>query len=396
MGGTFVTIVRCRDYDSDRVRAAVRRAVRLLPNSDCLLEKGRRVLLKPNLLSSHDPVERAVNTHPEFVRAVAEVFLDVGCEVLVGDSTGALAPGSTEAAMKATGLLAIADELGVQLVDFDRAPTKEVPIPDGRVLKTLRIPRCVHELDLFVTLPKFKTHGLTMLTGAIKNQMGLVPGKGKKDIHLAAPKPAAMDEALVDIFSVAVPHLAIVDAVVGMEGNGPAAGDSRHVGLILASEDCVAVDAVAAEIMGCRAGQFATARLAQERGLGIAQLENISVLGERLEDVVIPDFRKPPVSMSRKLGKLIPNSLLRKCYDVLGSSHATILHDRCVLCGECVANCPAQALRVADGRVVTDRRKCISCHCCSEVCEKRAIVMKSPALGRAIRAVEEFVSGSKQ
>ena len=113
-----------------------------------------------------------------------------------------MAPGSTAKAMDVTGLREVAEATGASLADFDREPSEVLDIPDGVMLKKLRVPKLLREIDLFVTLPKMKTHGLTMLTGAIKNQLGLVPGRGKKDVHLAAPKPALLAQAMVDIYSV--------------------------------------------------------------------------------------------------------------------------------------------------------------------------------------------------
>ena len=105
-------------------------------------------------------------------------------------------------------------------------------------------------VDFIVSVPKLKTHGLTQYTGAIKNMMGTIPGNGKKNVHLIAPKADGFAKALVDIFQMSPPHLIVMDAIVGMGGNGPNAGQPRKVGLILASRDSVAMDAVASSIIG--------------------------------------------------------------------------------------------------------------------------------------------------
>ena len=210
-----VSLVRCRNYDGKLVQDAVARALEDVPGANDLLRSGARVLLKPNLISSSDPPERAVNTHPEFVRAVAGYCARRGCSVLIGDSCGSMTPGSTRRALEVTGLDRVAADTGAEMVNFDLAPAVTVAIPSGRVLRRIRLCRVVQEVDVIITLPKFKTHGLTLLTGAVKNQFGCVPGRAKKDTHLAAPKPATMAQALVDIFSVARPHLAVMDAITG-------------------------------------------------------------------------------------------------------------------------------------------------------------------------------------
>ena len=391
MPNSTVSLVKCRDYDPDRTRAAVRDALAKLPDAAGLALENQRVLLKPNLLSSHDGPESAINTHPVFIQAVTEFFCERGCTVFIGDSCGSLSSGSTAKAMAVTGLHAIAKATGAELVDFDKAPSKEVAISGGKVLQRVRIPKIVHEVDLFVTLPKMKTHGLTQLTGAVKNQLGLVPGRGKKDVHLQAPKPAAMAQAMVDILSVARPHLAIVDGIVAMEGNGPAAGKPRDAGVVIAGWDPVSVDAVMAEVMGFAPGDVPMTRYAHERGLGVGQLDEIEILGPPLAEVKPLNFKKPPSSVSGIIFALVPNAVVRLLLDQLGSSYPVILDDRCIVCGECITNCPAQALKQVEGKVRVTRSHCIGCYCCSEVCKERAVEMTHPFLGRVVRKLAHLI-----
>lgn len=388
-----VSIVRCADYDRARVREAVREALRLLPEAEAVLPLRGRVLLKPNLISSNDPPERAVNTHPEFIRAVAEFFIERGCKVFIGDSCGSLASGSTGRAIQVTGLREVASETGAELLDFDRLPARTARVPEARVLHAIQMPAVLATMDLIVTLPKFKTHGLTLMTGAVKNQLGVIPGKGKKDAHVAAPKPDLMAEALVDVHSAVRPRLAFMDAILGMEGNGPTAGDPRAVGLVLASADCVALDAVAAEIMGYAPGDIETTTAAAARGLGVGDLKDIRVAGCPLEAVRLKDFRKPPMNVRSAVHSLIPAAVLGWMYEQAGSTCADVLDDRCVICGECIANCPAAALREEQGRVRADPVRCISCYCCAEVCRRRAIRMRRPFAGRVVHALARALTG---
>jgi len=389
-----VSIVRCEDYDLDRVRAAVREALALLPGIGGLIEGVRRVLLKPNLLSSHDSPEAAINTHPAVTHAVAEFFVERGCKVFIGDSCGSMEAGSTARAMELTGLHEVAAATGAELVDFDKAPSEEVRIPGGRVLDRVRIPKLVREVDLFVTLPKLKTHGLTLLTGAVKNQYGLMPGWGKKQTHLAAPKPADLARAVVDIFSVASPRLAVMDAIVGMEGNGPAAGAPRRVGLVLAGADAVAVDAVAAEVMGYARDEILTTAFAHERGLGVGRLDEIGLRGAPLAEVVIPDFAKPPRGVTGVMFAVLPKCLVRWFINTYSAARPVIMDDRCLVCGECVANCPAGALRESKGKIVADHSRCIGCYCCAEICKERAVEMRRPVAGRLVRGLARLVMRS--
>ena len=379
-----VALVRCPTYDREQVREAVAEAFGLTPGADDLLGEGRRVLLKPNLLSSNDPPERAVNTHPEFVRAVAEYCIAHGCKVFIGDSCGSLAAGSTAKAIAVTGLDVVADETGAEIVNFDKIPSVQVGVAGGRVMTSVGVAEVYQEVDVVVTLPKFKTHGLTLLTGALKNQFGMLPGRTKKDTHVAAPKPVAMAEALVDVYSAARPHLAVMDGIVGMEGNGPAAGPPKEVGLVLASLDGVALDAVVANIMGFAPGEVLTTAFAHRRGLGIGDLAEIDIAGVSLDEARIDGFKMPPQRIQSILFSLIPGAVVRWLFNQLGSRRPVILDDRCVRCGLCVANCPVGAMQLKKGKITCATSKCISCYCCTEVCPERAIEMRRPWAGRLI------------
>jgi uncharacterized protein (DUF362 family)/Pyruvate/2-oxoacid:ferredoxin oxidoreductase delta subunit len=388
-----VSIVRCATYDRERVRAAVAEALRLLPELRDV--RGGTVLLKPNLLSANDPPERAVNTHPEFVRAVGEFFRERGVgRLILGDSCGSLAPGATSRAIAMTGLDRVAEDLGAELFDADRAPSEEVAIPDGRILKSVRLPKLLREIDLLVTLPKMKTHGLTLITGAVKNQLGLVPGRGKKDTHLAAPSPAAMAQALLDIHSIVRPGLAVMDGVLAMEGNGPAAGRPREAGLALAADDCLAMDVVMARLTGFDPEEVDGIRFGRERGLGVGDPGQIRLRGVPLAEAAMPDFAKPPAIVRRAMRTLIPDRLWRWAFGVAGNAYAVVMDDRCVRCGECVANCPAKAISARDGRIVVDPALCIACYCCSEVCKARAIRFQRPLAGRMLLALRRLRRGA--
>lgn len=384
-----VSIGRCPAYEPEALLATVESVLGALPALPDL--RDRTVMLKPNLLSPNDPPEMAVNTHPEFVRAVGRFFLSRGVgRLIIGDSCGSLSPGSTNRAIALTGLDIVAGDLKAEMLNVDRLPWEEVEIPNGQILSHVRLPRILREVDLLVTLPKLKTHGLTVMTGAIKNQFGLTPGRAKKDIHLVAPSPHAMSQALLDMHSVIRPGLAILDGVVGMEGNGPAAGRPRETGLMLAADDCLAMDAVIARIVGLQPDDLDVVRLGRERGLGVGRLEEISIRGVPLEEVLIRDFAMPPQHVRKAVFALIPDWFWRWAFNIAGSAHAVVMDDRCVRCGECVANCPAKAIEALDGKIYADPARCIACYCCSEVCKERAIRFQRPLAGRLLIALRKL------
>ena len=118
-------------------------------------------------------------------------------------------------------------------------------------------------------------------TGAIKNMYGIIPYGFRCSFHREYPKSEDFGRMLVDIFSCAPPRLNIMDAVYAMEGEGPSAGSPKNIGLILASSDAVAMDAVAAKIIGLNPMQIHTTKNAAERGLGTARIEEMEILGEK-------------------------------------------------------------------------------------------------------------------
>ncbi len=391
-----VSVVRCNDYELEKVSHAIHKSLSLLNGVDKLVRPGMKVLLKLNLLSSSQPPERAVNTHPVVVRALVNIFQkDFGCDVYIGDSSGSVKNASTFNAFRITRINEIAEDTGARIVNFDKDEYIDVHNRDYEILEKFRIARTLRTVDFVVSVPKLKTHGLTQYTGAIKNMLGSIPGNGKKNVHLIAPKPTVFAKALVDIYHMVPPHLIIMDAIVGMEGNGPNAGHPKKVGLILASQDSVAMDAVASSIIGFEPMAIPTIRFAHQRGLGVGELDTINIVGETISDVKVPDFQKPSSGAQDFAGKYLPDFLLSLMFDSTCSTFSTVNHSNCTRCYECVRNCPAGAMSKEDGKVIVDKKKCIGCFCCDEVCDFNAIEMKRSLLGRSLLGMAKALGVEK-
>lgn len=342
------------------VRQALDRAFELFP----LKFEGKNVLIKPNVLRSSEAKEGIV-THPAVLRAVVEKVETLGvASILVGDNPGAFSYGANEESFKKTGLMEAAmgyyRNIGKdpQEVDFN-----------ADFMSRVGISRSVLEADIIISLPKFKTHGLTVVTGAIKNSYGFLPGAQKARLHKAAGSPERFHELIVDVFRLRVPDLFIVDAVVGMEGNGPASPDLRDIGLILASDNAVALDAVIATIMGCDPGRLRFLRKAKEVGLGDYDLDQIEIIGELKP---LPDFKLPPLG----------GEAIFRNEDAQAMLHSrTLLRpkadpDLCTACGTCVEQCPVSALTLSDHFPQVDADICITCFCCQEICPEKAMALR--------------------
>jgi uncharacterized protein (DUF362 family)/Pyruvate/2-oxoacid:ferredoxin oxidoreductase delta subunit len=345
----------------ENVRESVDKAFELFP----LKIQGKRVLIKPNVLRAAEAKEGIV-THPAVLRAVVEKVRSLEpARIIVGDNPGVFSYGANEQSFKKTGLMEAAmgyyENIGndSKKVDFN---------PD--FMPAVSISRAVLDAEIIISLPKFKTHGLTIVTGGIKNSYGFLPGAQKARIHKAAGSPLRFHDAIVDVFRLRIPDLFILDAVVGMEGNGPASPDLRDIGLILASDNAVALDAVVAWMMGCDPGRLRFLQRAHEMGLGDYEISRIEVIGELKR---LPDFKLPPLS-----GEAITGN--QAAQEVMHSR--TLLRPKadpelCTACGTCVDQCAVSALSMGDDNLPqVDADTCITCFCCQEMCPEKAITLQ--------------------
>jgi uncharacterized protein (DUF362 family)/Pyruvate/2-oxoacid:ferredoxin oxidoreductase delta subunit len=357
-----VSIVRCGGYDSGQTLDAVRQAVDLLGGMQTFVKSGSRVLIKPNLLKASPPVN-AVTTHPEIIRATIRLVREAGGEVLVGDSPGL---GELRHVCEISGVMDVIAEEGAILAELDDA----VQIKNRGQFRRFCIARAVHEADVVINLPKFKTHGMMTITGAVKNLFGCIPGKRKIQWHLnAGVNREAFARMLVELCSLIGPRLTIMDAVVGMEGNGPGSGDPREIGLVLAGLDPVALDVVSGKIIGADPSLLYIVRAATEAGVGETKLDRIQIHGEALADVKVTGYRLPP---QEHLEWHLPEWVRKVLKDAL-TTRPVIDHALCVRCGICQCHCPQGAINDAGKRLEVRYRDCIRCFCCQEFCPRGAI-----------------------
>jgi len=345
--------------DYDNVAAAVHRVFEVFPVD----LRGKTVLLKPNVLRASRPAEGIV-THPAVLRAVVDrVEQEKPARIVVGDNPGAFDYGANEKAFRETGLMDAAKGYYVNL----GLESKKIPF-NPYFAETVSVSRQVLDADVVISLPKFKTHGLTVITGAVKNSYGILPGAQKARLHKAAGTPQRFHELLVEVFRLRIPDLFIVDAVVGMEGNGPASPDLRHIGLVLAGDNAVAVDAVIAHMMGCDPGLLRFLQRAQELGLGSYDLDRIEILGTLVR---LENFKLPPLSGEANLR----NEHIQQLFERKMSLRPKANPDLCTACGTCVEHCPVSALAMVEDLPQVDRDRCITCFCCQEMCPEKAMAL---------------------
>lgn len=249
-----------------------------------------RVLVKPAIAFPEVP-ESGMTTHPWLAGLVAKAFRDFGLEVWLGESGGCGTGNNTQKHFKVNGLSTVARELGIPLRDFKKEETVEVKVPGGVVVSNYFISKAVMEADFLVSVPVIKTHCEATLTLSMKNMKGALPSDELKSrMHVLD-----LNSHLVDLNTIIKPHLAIVDGIVGLMGYGPGRpGIPMNLGLLLGGTGALAVDATCARICGYEPHEIEYLRLAEERGLGSSRMEDIEIVGEKLEGLIYKDFVRPP------------------------------------------------------------------------------------------------------
>ncbi len=359
-----VASVNCGDYSHGEVGGALERAMSLI-KYDRSKTKGKTVLLKVNCLMAAPP-ERHVTTHPSIVSALCQWFLKNGAKtVQIGESSGVGGHGRTTSALKQCGMAQVAEKLGAELVDFDRRKIVTIEKPYMK----LGIAEPALKADLLVSVPKLKTHTFTKYTGAVKNVFGCLPGDAKANVHRVAGGEPRFSEMLVDIYSLVKPRLAVMDAVWGMEGNGPTSGPPRKIGAILASENPVELDLAAAWMVGFEPMEINTNRIAFERGL-VSEKE-AKIVGDVFN---VQGFRKPDTT------RLAAVNFLQYLFYNL-TRLEPVSNEKCIGCATCAKGCPVGAIEMVAGRPKFDRNKCIYCYCCHELCPHSAMdLRRSPKI----------------
>lgn len=359
-----VLILEAR-YEKDVLEQRMREVLAAFP----LELEEKNVLVKPNVLGPW-PGESAIITHPIFVRALVDVLKEKGARVQVGDNPGLRGYGRVGQVLKDTGL---EDALGEDFVNITASP-RRVPIR-SRFVEETSVSAQVLDCDVLISVPKFKTHVSTIITGAVKNSFGFLVGGEKARMHAAAPRYRDFGELMVDIYELRIPDLVIMDAVTVMEGNGPSCEDIREEGKMLAARNGIALDTVMAYMMGIDPSRVPLLVTAGERGLGPASMDDIEVQGplERIKGFKRPST-VPRMAWTAPIQGLVFKLVSRRALRADPG--------RCTACRTCEKGCPVGAIEV-NKTPAFDSGKCINCYCCYELCPEHAII-----LNRFIRLIQ--------
>ncbi len=373
-----VSVVKCEDYDIQKVREAIKKSIDLLGGISAFVSPGDKVLLKVNLLMKRRP-EKVTTTHPAFAQALAELVLEAGGKPVIGDSPGGYhfyTRGTLEAVYDTCGMKEAAQRSGAEL--SYNTDMIDVPYPEGRIMKSIKTIRPVLEVDKIINIPKVKTHMMTVYSGAVKNLFGIIPGSYKAEYHLRFEDTGDFADVLIDICSFVKPVLTVMDAVVGMEGYGPTNGTPKKVGLVISSPDPYALDVAAVDIIGLKPEQVPTIRKAAERGLCTGRLKDLSILGEKIEGVRVKDFKKPTVKVAFNFYNIFLPKFITRWLNKVIKPRPFFKNGACKGCGMCARACPPKAIEMGGGRPQVDLNRCIRCFCCHELCSYNAVDIKRP------------------
>jgi uncharacterized protein (DUF362 family)/NAD-dependent dihydropyrimidine dehydrogenase PreA subunit len=382
-----VYIVKCPDYE--QVEEKMAELIGLMGGIEQFAAPGEKIALKVNLLLAADP-EEAITTHPAIVTTVGRMAKEQGAKPFIVDSpTGGYQYNAStmKRVYRTSKMTDAAQEAGIEL-SFDTTH-QAVSFQDGELIKHFDIITPLVEADSVLNLCKLKTHTYMGITGAVKNNFGAIPGRAKPGYHAKLHDTARFAGMLLDLAACVGPRLSIMDAVIGMEGNGPNAGDPRHIGLLLASENPLALDVVASEIIGLPEGNNPVLIEAKKRGLLPTRIKDVDLIGIDAASLRIPDFDLPTtLAAGRGLANL---SWWQKAAAPLFRPGLTvrprIIKDKCIACGACRDICPQHVITIkSNGRryAQIDDRDCIRCYCCHETCPQDAIELRQSLLYRVV------------
>lgn len=378
-----VAFARCTNYKAEEVGQAVERLFSYLSCVDKITEETK-ILLKPNLLAKHSP-EHAVTTHPEILRAVIHACVKRGAQlehIIIADSAGGLYnPGQMRSLYQGCGLTQVAKEEKVEL--YTACEAVPYKTENGKVVSEFEILKPVLEADFIINLPKLKSHVMTGMTAACKNMFGIIPGLKKSEWHMRFPDKERFGDMLIDLLETVTPDMAILDGILAMEGDGPAGGEPREVGVLMASEDMVNMDLAIAHMMSLEPMRVPYLKAAYQRGLGKKQFDIGDAIGDVEIFVPIEDWKLPESYQGNGESKIdfadhIPKifrPVARKLEETV-APRPVINKKLCIGCGKCAEICSQDTIGIANKKATIYNRKCIRCFCCHEMCPVKAIEVK--------------------
>ncbi len=381
-----VAVLKCENYDVNLIETKLREGFDLLGGDNflrLLIPYNSKVLLKPNMLC----VEQAgstVITNFNVFEAIIRIIKDYSSDISFGDSPGF---GDAKRAAQKSGFLEVSKKYGIKFEDFKQS--LHIKLDDSILCKSWNVAKAPYETDVLITLPKLKTHAMAYYTGAIKNQFGCIPGTEKATWHTRMPNANNFCKMLLDLNTLVNTKFAILDGIVAMEGNGPKNGKSKKMNTLIMGKSLTAVDSVAVKLIGYdNPLDIPVLKEAHEQNWGEVFLENIEILGEKIEDMKAKDFE-----LCRKGGDFyFINPVVTNFLRELIAPNPYVIKEKCIGCSRCEEVCPENPSVIKmvkkEGKIypVWNMKQCIRCFCCQELCPCGAIETSHSIIGKILKS----------
>ena len=378
-----VALLKCEEYQLELIKNKLLEGLSFFGGLKSFIKKDDRVFIKLNCVGPFE-AEKAITTHPIFVKAVIQLVKEITTNIIIGDN-----PATKDLlfTLKKNGLYDVIVEENLEIINGREFTT--ITNSKCHVYSAFQVSKAMVDVDVMINLPKLKTHSLAYMTGAQKNLFGFIFGLNKAGWHVKASNPLEFGEAINDLYGAILNTykdkkiLNIMDGIVGLEGEGPSSGGlPKQASAILISPDGISLDRVAVEVVHLDVNKLFINNIGGTRGYGENNLEKITILGNQLSDFQSVHFLPPKDSLGNLGLKMLRLKMVRN----LLLEHPVIKHSECIKCGECAKICPPKTMTIKPGQFPKlDKSHCIRCWCCSEVCPQNAIKKsKRPIAGRII------------
>jgi len=372
-----VYIIKCPDYEQAQDKLNI--LLSGMGGMEKYIQHGSNVLIKPNLLDAALP-EKAKTTHPAVISAIGKNIEKAGGIITIADSPGSGMPydkKNLEKCYTRCGLYEITKKNNWNL--SMSTEYREISYKNGSIIKRFEIISPALDADSIINVCKFKTHVFMHMTGAVKNMFGIIPGLKKPGYHSKLRNKNYFARMLLDLVQCIPPQLSIMDAVIGMEGNGPSGGSPKQMGYLIASENPLGIDVVAGVIAGLnRKDNFVLAE-AEKMGLTPFSPDHIDLIGADFSEIKCRNFQLP-TTLLKKSGIAFIDWLSPVIKNIL-SLKPKIIKQRCIACESCKRACPEHAISIKNNTYAEiNQNKCIRCYCCHEMCPEKAVQLNRGVL----------------
>ena len=375
-----ISIVKCNSYNEDDVKKSMDKLIELIGGLDWV-KPNMKIAIKANLVTFMKP-EQAATTHPALLCDLVSRLTKLGAIVTVGDSPGGIYNAAyLKTVYSATKVNEIEKYGGKLNNNFNQS---EAHFEEAKVAKKFPYTSYLDEADVIINFCKLKTHGMMGMSATVKNMFGIIPGTQKPEFHYRYPDHSDFANMLIDLNEYFKPQLCFVDAITGMEGNGPTAGKPRDIGLILASTNPYKLDLACARIIGLNKEDVPTLEESYKRNLIPSTYKELDC-NEDLDTLLIPDY--DIIKHHHLLGFEDTSTLFGRIATKALRSTPKLKKDECIGCGKCAEVCPANAIVIKNKKAIIDKKKCITCFCCQEFCPKGAMKVHRPIMAKILGKV---------